>query len=354
MTAGTQALAKATQQHGFVLREFGELLNWKTAPIFDRELEHIEHCPTDGQPMRPLASLVSQSCDERIDIGHCEQCGHVCYMDRPSEASIREFYREQWMGDTPARARECARELAGQYDAVFARLLQPFINPSLPALEIGCGYGNATATLRAAGCKTLVGVEACPIRAKAVREMHGIEVVDGEFLEVPFDHLRFGFIWCYHVLEHCSDIDGFVSRCAALQRPGDRLIVGAPSFCIEPKMAVLLFWPHLHSFSQGSLETLFARHGYVCERRVSEDTADLLCLFRKVDCEVAPPQPIRWTFERASRALAPPAEIGDGTIRWRRPQGDAMRSAAISAIADYQTDSPIEIQFTGRVEMAHK
>ena len=72
----------------------------------------------------------------------------------------------------------------------------------------------------------------------------------------------FSVILSNHVLEHTYHADEVIAAASRLQNEGDHLIIAVPNQEGEPPMGVLLFLPHLHSFTRASLERLGARYGY--------------------------------------------------------------------------------------------
>lgn len=355
---------------GFVLKRFVDLTNWKSQRIFDLDIERSETCPVCGEGLSLAASLASQSCGERIDIGHCVQCGLVSYIDRPTAAATERFYSEAWMGETPEDAAAVARDRCGkQKPLAYYQSLD--CDRSRPVLEIGIGYGTTARMLKDIGFERVAGVEACPSRAAAVRDVHNIPVYLGRWEDMPAGE-PYSLIMASHVLEHVHDPDAFVAKCAREQSLGDRLVLSVPNIANEPTVAVLLFWPHLHSFNRYALAYLLHKYGYEVER--DETTfSEVVLSARKVSEPMLKSyrRPPLWVvvnkfvvglgFEREEETMLTWQRDFDGASRepaWHagiRTAGyEFPRRMMISPVREYLTDAPVEIQYEGRVEMCFK
>ncbi len=352
-------------QTGFVLKSFIDLTNWKSAPIFRLPIETVDICPTDGEPLEVIAELASQTTDERIRLGCCPSCGLVTYLDRPTKRAVADYYRHTWMGETRQEVtRQANEERARQGETKFTSTRER------PALDIGCGYGANIGFVREMGYRRIVGVEACAARAHAVRCAFGIEVYQGAFEDIHIPG-TFELIQCHQVLEHTHDPLAFVKRCAALQVEGDRLLICTPDFEQEPAMNTLMFWPHLHSFSRASMARLIESCGYeVCDPPWELRGNLISTAIRKNDpatyaCEVISPQA---AIDKLLRGLG--LKPISGLMTWQRDcdgatlqtaphvaccqDGGFPRRAEIEPISQHLSEAPLEIQFTGRVEMCFK
>jgi SAM-dependent methyltransferase len=359
-------IATSTQT-GFVLKSFVDLTNWKSMPIFDLDIETVGQCPCDGGDLEVIAELTSQTTDERIRLGCCSVCGFVTYIDRPSQAAVSEYYKSTWMGESPAEAiAKAEKQKAAAGDT---SLLDSLGVPSdCWALEIGAGYGGNVALLKQAG-HPVIATESCPVRAQAIREAFGIEVFGGDFEHSNFPG-RFPLISCHHVLEHAHDPAEVIAKCATLQEPGDVLLFSMPDFDYEPSIAVLLFWPHLHTFTKHSLAQLLGQHGYgvfadihkgdLCFAACKRDPAFISAGYPQLTPESAVDKLQRGCGLKLEPTVLTWQRDFDGAVHesplhaYRKTKHNFPRRLAIEPITNYLSDAPIEIQFPGRVEMCFK
>jgi SAM-dependent methyltransferase len=383
---------------GFTIEEFLDLQQWKPV-VFDGTVPMtvVPHCPADGLSLRILCTLIEQSGGRRVRIGCCPGCGHVTYVDRPTKAWIDEYYRAAW--DTDDRDNRVNRK----QDKLAVRLpkektgvkiaLDLNVDRDRPLCEIGCGYGANLRHLFNAGFTRVVGTESSEHRADVVRRVFGFEVFTAPFeSDVTQRSLAasapFSVIYSHHVLEHTYHPDEVIAAASRLQRTGDYLIVSVPHHPHEPSMGVLLFLPHLHSFTRASLERLAARFGYALHDDSRTHPKNLNLAFRKTDAPVAPAQvesPFTEAVEKYVRVLelgrrrffrrrlwwnrrADQAGqlwmAGRGRLEarhWaqvaRRHGYEAHRSAMITDLGRRFTtveESPLEIQFRGDLALLYK
>lgn len=356
-------------QHGFRVLSMPEHLNaadpryrWRRVNVFDFSIEHHPNCPIDGTPLETIAALVSLTLGERIRIGCCPRCGIVGYIDRPSQADIDRYYAETWMGETVEQSRQRAIDYASR-EPNLSVLSTVSVDRSLPVLEIGCGYGATIRDLRAAGFSRIDATEHCPTRSEAVRQVFGVNVT----AEIP--DKRYGLIVSHHVLEHCADPAALIRQCAERQQTGDMQIHSLPSFQAEPSLGVLLFLPHLWSFSPITMHAMFAACGYGC--RVVVGGSLMTTATRGGD--VVPVEGSHLLVQHAIAKLMyglclarhPSMQFMlewqsdiDGTV-WK-PAGYSQvagngRSVTrtmgpVSPVSEFVTTAPIEIQFPERVQ----
>jgi hypothetical protein len=190
-----------------------------------------------------------------------------------------------------------------------------------------------------------------------------------------------------HVLEHTYAPHEVFAAAASLQEPGAYLIVSVPNQEGEPSMGVLLFLPHLHSFTLTSLARLAARHGYEVADAKATTAKNLNVVFRRVE-DAQPVAPAEQAFAAAVDKIVtgldldrrhvgrrrlwwmrradvggqvwagPPAALGDRA--WRRfvaaEQIDRPRSVLIAGIGlQARNDGvPIEVHYPDRIGLFFK
>ncbi|MEI6299849.1 MAG: methyltransferase domain-containing protein [Betaproteobacteria bacterium] len=127
-------------------------------------------------------------------------------------------------------------------------------------LDVGCGTGNFLDAAKAITGGDVAGIELNPDSAKAARE-RGLSV-DGILIE---DHARshpvfYDVVSTFQVLEHISDVGGFIRACIEALKPGGLFIVGVPNnegFLKYDGDAVLNGPPHhMGLWTRTSLEAL--------------------------------------------------------------------------------------------------
>ena len=91
-------------------------------------------------------------------------------------------------------------------------------------LDLGCGAGDFTAALAAAGASP-VGVDVAEAALRRARERHpGLDFrvvpLDGP---LPLEDCEFGLVWASEVIEHVADTARWLSEVRRVLAPGGRL-----------------------------------------------------------------------------------------------------------------------------------
>lgn len=162
----------------------------------------------------------------RFSIFTCEACAQIYLSPLPSEAEIREMFRQLYTtgdGSVP--------ELKSYYgfcyddapDNPLVQLyerwldgLERFHRPGT-LLDIGCGTGLFLAVARRRGW-TPFGIDDCDEATRHARERFGLDVQSGDFAQFAADGQRFDAITMWDIIEHARDpveLAAAVRRCLA-------------------------------------------------------------------------------------------------------------------------------------------
>lgn len=274
---------------GFRILEPLELLNWRPIEIgASVPLESQTACPACANGLNTLAVL-SATPGTAIRVGVCTTCGYAGYMDRPARAWISRYYAEVW---THGAEKDLAvlrkkQQPDNSSSRAVRRALELLADRSRPILEIGSGYGTMLRFIRSYGVANVIGLESSRRRAETAREATGLSVLSGDFESEAVQaelrkHAPFGIIAAFHVLEHTYNPAEIIAAASRLQDAGDLLVIGVPNFSGEPAMSILLFLPHLHSFTREALERLLHRGGYTVIDGGFSDATDITIITRKI------------------------------------------------------------------------
>jgi ubiquinone/menaquinone biosynthesis C-methylase UbiE len=102
--------------------------------------------------------------------------------------------------------------------------------PGDRALDIGCGTGEFTAELAAAGAN-VVGIDVAEAALRRARTRHPaldfrIAEIDGT---LPLRDNEFDLVWASEVIEHVADTARWLSEVRRVLAPGGRLLLTTPS-----------------------------------------------------------------------------------------------------------------------------
>ncbi len=403
---------------GFKIVKFLKLDDWIPL-IIDEQIRIAQqnNCPSDSTALRTLCTLVGVEGDQKMRIGCCPSCGYTGYIDRPTKEWIKQFYIENWDRAKTINLNQEVKKQKKQFALMNPRneriarvekIVQflRFIgyDSTRPILEIGSGYGMGLKYLERAGFTRLTGIENSYHRAEVARRAHGLTILSSAFEEpCTQEELKknkpFGLIFSHHVIEHVYDPGEVITLSSGLQEEGDYLIMCVPNTIGEPSMGTLLFFPHLHSYTEESLARLFHAYDYTVVKS-SNTYQELYVIAKKVkphDLDSIQKKESRvdyfdQTRERFVKTLGlgkhyrtSPRMLwwyrGIGTnisgqvpflskgfenvylaivsrlIRWIKRCPSPLQSCLIVDLNKRYTspdDSPIEIQFDGNITLMHK
>jgi 2-polyprenyl-3-methyl-5-hydroxy-6-metoxy-1,4-benzoquinol methylase len=168
---------------------------------------------------------------------------------------VRDYYEQLWERlpedlEPPDLARRSA----------FARA---HVRPGRRVLDLGCGQGDLTAVLAAAGGDVL-GVEVAQAAVDRARRRHAelqftLVPLDGA---LPLDDTSFDVVWASEVIEHVADTGAWLSEVRRVLKPGGLLLMTTPN---HGRLALALYGidrfseplgDHLHLYSARSLRAL--------------------------------------------------------------------------------------------------
>ncbi|MCB9847662.1 MAG: bifunctional demethylmenaquinone methyltransferase/2-methoxy-6-polyprenyl-1,4-benzoquinol methylase UbiE [Phycisphaeraceae bacterium] len=100
------------------------------------------------------------------------------------------------------------------------------IMPTDEALDVACGTGDLTRTLKAGGAASVVGVDFTPeMLAIARAKGDGLTYLQGDAMELPFESARFDVVTIAFGLRNVQDPARAVGEFFRVLRPGGRLAV---------------------------------------------------------------------------------------------------------------------------------
>ncbi len=134
-------------------------------------------------------------------------------------------------------------------------------------IEIGCNDGSILRELRHYGFTKLVGIEP---NEHASKLADGLEIYN-EYLAPSCGHIgKFDFVLCRHVIEHVSDIRGFMGGINALINEDGVLILEIPNteLGFDSVSPVVLFEEHVNHFTERALREMLHMYGFdILEKR---------------------------------------------------------------------------------------
>ena len=140
-------------------------------------------------------------------------------------------------------------------------------------LDVGCGIGTFLHLAREQGWESH-GVEPSKSGSTFAKKEHKLDVQCGDLFDADFTPAHFDAITLYHVLEHISELNPFLSELRRILKPSTSeekagtLVIEVPNGEGLQSRLQKADWPyvhprdHLYYFSAHSLPKLLRKHGF--------------------------------------------------------------------------------------------
>ena len=140
-------------------------------------------------------------------------------------------------------------------------------------LDVGCGIGTFLHLAREQGWESH-GIEPSKSGSTFAQEVHKLDVQCGDLFDADFPSAHFDAITLYHVLEHISELNPFLSELRRILKPSTSeeragtLVIEVPNGEGLQSRLQKADWPyvhprdHLYYFSAHSLPKLLQKHGF--------------------------------------------------------------------------------------------
>ncbi len=276
----------------------------------------------------------------------CGVCGLIYLSERPSEASLSEFYGREYYdaGTTGYGGYEKSFELYGDVFRVLfdrrERDLRKHVTTGRRLLEVGCAHGFLLDHLRSCGWE-VEGVEVSPLASAYARDRFGLSVHGGTVEEARLREGSFDAVLLLDVLEHLHRPFDTLRRIAGLLRPGGILVTQCPwelTHWEEALQAVLRgvrtgsirpdsIPAHLYFFSPRTLDAALEGGGFDIVARQSGNYGEIRRRMSPPSTSSGSPLErafrivyFRMGLQRLLYASAQRAGLGNGLIRYASPR----------------------------------
>jgi len=180
------------------------------------ETELLRDCDLCG-------SLRLTEIDGAASVCRCEACGLVFDNPRPTIDELVRFYStpgkyDDWLMDEVLRHKLWLRRL---------KLMRKDFHPG-NVLDVGSGIGQFV-KLAGEHYEPATGTEVSTVAITIARERYGVELHEGELLNLDLPIGAFDNITMFHVLEHVPSPRVLLERAHELLRPGGHLYIAVPN-----------------------------------------------------------------------------------------------------------------------------
>ncbi|TAL40889.1 MAG: methyltransferase domain-containing protein [Chitinophagaceae bacterium] len=232
---------------------------------------HYNQCPVcgSGDISKRLSVIDSTVSGEVFAVFHCANCSLRFTQDIPDADSIGKYYKsEDYISHTNTskglvnrlyqlvrkrtlkQKRKLIEEITGKKNGIL--------------LDVGSGIGAFATEMKNAGWQ-VTGLEPDEGARKAAEDIHGIKLSSiEEIYNLPAGN--FDIITLWHVLEHVSDLGGYIKQFNSLLKPDGKLFIAVPNYTSLDADVYKQYWAaydvprHLYHFTPKSMKLLMKKN----------------------------------------------------------------------------------------------
>jgi SAM-dependent methyltransferase len=193
----------------------------------------------------------------------CDACQVVFSLDEPDLTRIEQHYSEDYFSGDVEYANYVGEEASHREQAqVYLRRLRLLGIQAATLFDIGCAAGFFLDEARRAGW-TVAGCDVSSAAATHARDVLGLDVTRGDFLQATAHARPFDLVTAFNVLEHLPRPRDVADRLRSLVRPGGHLVIETWDYRSLVARAFGMRWhqwkpPFIpYYFTRRSLESLF-------------------------------------------------------------------------------------------------
>ena len=206
-----------------------------------------------------------------LHIVRCQQCRLGFVNPRPTADAIAAMYRQGYYGGRPGKPigysyyRPSATAIRASPPYTWAFLADAGALEGARTLDVGCAFGHMVYWMQKSGARA-TGVDLSPGPVSWGRSKLGLDLRNCTLEELQEPDGSFDLITMVDLIEHLTDLRGFVSRLSSLLKPGGSVLIRTPnfgSFQIQGHRHTFLRFSleHLLYFEADTLDKLMGRHG---------------------------------------------------------------------------------------------
>ena len=226
----------------------------------------------------PCAGCESYQCvpfcsENGLGLVKCSQCGLVYVSQRPETVELYNLYDETYYQNETSGIVGYTNYIADEANIrrTFSRRLkrlERFVPARGMALDVGCAMGFFLSEAQNRGWN-VQGLDISPYAAEYARERFGIDVRQGSLLDLDYPENAYDLISLWDVIEHVPNPKAYVTRAAALLKPGGVIALATPDVGSLPARLTGKRWigyklseEHLYYFSRETLSQMLERAGF--------------------------------------------------------------------------------------------
>jgi len=193
----------------------------RARPSDDPDAPH--RCRACGATLEPFLRV-----DAEFSLARCESCGLVATFPPVPPSEIGRYYPAQYYGAANRRFNPVMERLIPFFRKRRAQTIERFL-PKGRMVDVGCGRGILPELMQERGWEAH-GVEFSETAARHARDVLGLPVFVGDFIQSPYADSSFDVVVLWHVLEHLSDPVAALRKSRQILKPGGLLVIAVPNF----------------------------------------------------------------------------------------------------------------------------
>jgi len=199
----------------------------------------------------------------------CKNCGLVFMSPQPSKSDYEKIYKEYENSRHNCKDKsEVLKVIEGFKDnkkgEEIYNFLKEYLQNEKKVLDIGCGFGHISNSLKNMNGCNVSAVEPSELLAKTVGEELEINVFNGQFDDfISRNNERFNILIMHHVFEHFTDPVEKLYQFKNLLLPNGVVYIEVPNVA-SFKKPVNHFFDYMHPFSYSpkTFKELVYKNGY--------------------------------------------------------------------------------------------
>lgn len=231
------------------------------------DIEKLSQCPVCGADI--IASI-----DPSCNLARCLQCQVVFDNPRPTQAAIALYYSQ------PGKYKAYTAAQAGKLRLFQKRSRRIFEYARQgPLLDVGAGTGQFLSICQERFAP-VAGTEVSAEGVRLAKINYGLELLQGDLLQLTLPKDHFNVITLFHVLEHVPSPLALLRRCQELLRVGGYIFIAVPNDILSlratrRRMLRRLGWSNFRSLGTRGLPRI-TLDGSISEIHVTHFTVETL------------------------------------------------------------------------------
>jgi 2-polyprenyl-3-methyl-5-hydroxy-6-metoxy-1,4-benzoquinol methylase len=195
----------------------------------------------------------------------CKKCGHSFFNKIPKIKKINKYYEKEWNKNIDVKNNLITLKPNYSIWSPIYYINDLKIKKKSKILDFGCGYADSITTLKLNKYSNVYGIEVGQKRYKIASYNFPGKIFKGtdkDLSKIINKTGKFDLIYSNHVFEHLSDPLSVLKNLRKALTSNGIVAISVPAPGSESAIHSSLYYPHLNSYSEQSLECLLLKAGF--------------------------------------------------------------------------------------------